>query len=188
MTKKPASKVAVHTAKETKLISIIQNKSAKAKEKTFELNRLLIERSVSIDELVETAKTQKDVIKAALIEALEYTSKTNPETINEKAFDFVIQSLNDEAPRVKWEAAKVIANTAHLFPKKLKKAITNLLPNTEHVGNVVRWSAAMALSEIISLNTPLNKELIPTVDTIILREEDNAVKKIYQRALKKSKK
>ena len=46
---------------------------------------------------------------------------------------------------------------------------------------------ATALSKIIHLNLPLNKELIPVAEAIIQREKDNAVKKIYQQALKKIK-
>jgi hypothetical protein len=77
---------------------------------------------------------------------MEFASKTNPGIINDKGFEFAIESLKSDAPRVKWESAKVIANTAHLFPKMLNKAVGNLLINTEHSGTVVRWSAAGALS------------------------------------------
>jgi hypothetical protein len=169
------------------LIAIVQNKAAKAKEKVMILSDLLLEKKVIIDELVETARSQKDTVKAILIEAMEFASKSNPEIMNEKGFQFSIQSLEDDAPRVKWEAAKVISNSAHLFPKLLNKAVVNLLANTEHSGNVVRWSAATALCKIIHLNMPLNKELIPPAEAIIQREEDTAVKKIYQQALKKIK-
>ncbi len=169
-------------------IDILQDKAIKAKDKTKRIGELLLQKAVNVDELLETAKAQKDVAKATLIEAMEYTSKASPEIVNEKAFHFVVQSLQDDAPRVKWEAAKVIANTAHLFPKLLKGAIANLLANTEHNGNVVRWSAATALSKIILLNTTLNKELVPATEAIIEWEQDNAVKKIYQQALKKVKK
>ena len=169
------------------IIAIVDNKATKAKEKVMLLSDLLLNKKVTIDELVEKAKSQKDTIKATLIEAMEYASKTNAEIVNEKAFDFAIQSLKEDAPRIKWEAARVISNTAQLFPKLLNKAVVNLLVNTEHNGSVARWSAATALSKIISLNTPLNNELIPSADAIIQREEDNAVKKIYQQAIKKTK-
>jgi hypothetical protein len=177
----------VSMAQNDTLIDIIQNKATKAKEKVVLLSSLLLEEKVTIDDLIETANSQKDTIKATLIEAMEYASKLKPEIINVKAFQFVIQSLKDDAPRVKWEAAKVISNAAGLFPHLLNKAILNLLSNTEHSGNVVRWSAATALSKIILLNTARNKELIPAVEAIIQREEDNAVKKIYLKALKKNK-
>ena len=91
----------------------------------------------------------------------------------------------EDAPKIKWEAAKVISNTAHLFPDLLNKAAANLLNNTKHRGNVVRWSAANALSKIILLNTALNKKLILVIEAIVEWEKDNTVKKIYQQALKK---
>jgi hypothetical protein len=91
----------------------------------------------------------------------------------------------DKAPRVKWESAKVIGNIAYLYPDKLDKAIGNLLTNSEFSGTVVRWSAAFALGEIVKLKTKRNKDLIPAVEAIIRRDDDNAIKKIYQAALKK---
>ncbi len=175
-------------AQEDTIMAIVQNKATKIKEKVVLLGSLLLDKKVTIDELVDKAKSQNDVIKANLVEAMEYASKTKPGMINDKAFTFAIQSLKETAPRVKWEAARLISNTAHLFPKKLNKAVVNLLVNTEHSGTVVRWSAATALSKIILLKTTLNKELIPTAEAIIKREEDNGVKKIYLQALKKSKK
>ena len=181
----PDEGASIRPAQEDILV-VIHDKATKAKEKVMLLSDLLREKKVTIDELVETARSKKDTVKATLIEAMEFASKTNPDIINANAFQCVIESLKDDAPRVKWEAAKVIANTAHLFPKLLNNAVVNLLANTEHTGNVVRWSAATALSKIILLNTPLNKELIPATEAIIQKEEDNAVRKIYQQTLKKS--
>jgi hypothetical protein len=180
--------VIVSSTQEDAILAIVQNKAIKVKEKVVQLSGLLLNNKVTIDELVDMAKSQKDVIKGTLVEAMEHATKINPEIINREAFQFLIQSLHEGAPRVKWEAARAISNTAHLFPKLLNNAVVNLLDNTEHGGTVVRWSAATALSKIILLNTALNKELIPTAEAIIQREEDNAVNKIYQQALKKSKK
>jgi len=168
------------------IITIAEDKATKTKQKCLLISSLLLENKVTIDELVQTAKSQKDVIKASLLEAMEYSSKTNPGLINDRAFEFAIQSLTADAPRVKWEAARLISNTVHLFPRLLKKAVVNLLANTEHSGTVVRWSAATALSKIIQLDSPLNKELVPTIETILQWEQDNAIKKIYRHALKKS--
>ncbi len=103
--------------KEDSIISIVENKAIKAKEKTVLVSGLLLDHKVTIDELVEMAKSQKDVIKATLIEAMEYAFKNNPEVINDKAFEFTILSLKEDAPRVKWEAAKVISNTAHTMER-----------------------------------------------------------------------
>jgi HEAT repeat protein len=100
-------------------------------------------------------------------------------------FNFAIFSLTDKAPRVKWESARVIANTAHLFPDELTGAIVNLLANTEHKGTVVRWSAAQALSKIVSLNTTHNSQLVPALKTVSAMEEKPSIQKIYTTALKR---
>ena len=165
---------------------ILADKAIKAKQKVVSLSDLLINGKISIQHLISSAKKGTDINKATIIESLEYASKTKATVIDEKAFEFVIDSLQSNAPRVKWESAKVIANTAHLFPKMLKKAVPNLLDNTEHSGTVVRWSAAGALSKIILCKTEINKALIPAMEAIERKETDNAIKKIYQKGLKKA--
>jgi hypothetical protein len=184
---KQAATEAIPSRQTDGIISIVENKGLKTKEKVVLISDSLLNNKASIDELVETAASQKEVIKGTLIEAIEFASKSKPELINKKVFEYVVQSLKDNAPRVKWEAARVISNTAHLFPKLLKEAVVNLLANTEHSGTVVRWSAATALSKIISLNTPLNKELIPAAEAILKREQDTAIKEIYEKTVKKAK-
>lgn len=168
------------------LISIVQDKAIKAKEKVSLISQLLINNKISIQQLIDTAKAVNDTHKATIIESMEYASKIKDDVITDKGFAFAIESLKSDAPRLKWESAKVITNTAHLFPKLLKKAVGNLLQNAEHSGTVVRWSAAGALSKIIQCKTQLNKELIPAIEAIEKREEDNAIKKIYQQGLKKA--
>jgi DNA-binding HxlR family transcriptional regulator len=81
-----------------------------------------------------------------------------------------------------------LGNIAHLFPAKLKKAIGNLLTNTEHDGTVVRWASAYAPGKILQLNTKHNKDLLPAIETICGREEENGVRKKYLEAITKAKK
>ena len=165
---------------------ILNDKSIRAKEKVSTISQLLLNRKISVQQLIDIAETENDTNKATIIESMEYASKTKADIINDNGFEFAIESLESDAPRIKWESAKVIANTAHLFPKLLQKAVTNLLDNTEHPGTVVRWSAAGALSKIIQCKTRVNKELIPAMEAIEKREKDNAIKKIYQQGLKKA--
>lgn len=170
------------------IADLLNDKSLKPKAKTETLSSWIINNKITVDELIEFAKKAKDPAKATCIEALEFITKQNPSMANKNCFDFVSESLQAKAPRVKWESARVIGNTAHLFPDNLNVAIGNLLINTEHEGTVVRWSAAFALGEILKLKTNLNKELIPAFEAIIDREEKNSIKKIYLDAIKKSKK
>ncbi len=164
---------------------ILNNKAIKPKEKTEALSQLILDDPKKIDEFIILAKASKDPIKATIIESFEFATKLKPEIANKLMLEFVSHTLTEKAPRVKWESAKVIGNIAHLFPKQLDIAINHLLVNTEHTGTVVRWSAAFALSQIVKLKTPVNKELIPAIETICEREEKNSIKKIYQEVLKK---
>jgi HEAT repeat protein len=172
---------------ENALSSILDDKSLKVKSKIGVIGQLLLDAKISVDELIEMARLQKDSNKANLIEAMELASKTSSEIINDKAFEFAIECLAEKAPRVKWESARLIGNTAHLFPKQVTKAIPKLLDNAENEGTVVRWSAAFALSQIIQFYPSLNKELLPAIESLLKREKQNSIRKIYQNALKKVK-
>ncbi|NIF06940.1 hypothetical protein F3J23_15970 [Chryseobacterium sp. Tr-659] len=167
---------------------LIKDKAVKSKEKVDIISKWVIEASLPADELIAFAEKSKDPVKATCIEALEYATKQNPEIADETVFSFVINTLTEKAPRIKWESAKVIGNTAHLFPEKLDDAITNLIHNTEHEGTVVRWSAAFALGEILKLKTNHNTTLLSALENISEKEEKNSIKKIYLDAIKKTKK
>lgn len=168
------------------IAELLNNKELKPKAKTETLSNWLIDAKISIDGLIQFAETAKDPAKATCIEAVEFASQKNPAIVNKKCFQFVTQSLTAKAPRIKWESAKVIGNTCHLFTNQLDEAIKNLLINTEHEGTVVRWSAAFALGEILKLKTKHNNELIPAFESICNREEKNSIKKIYIAAIKKT--
>lgn len=170
------------------LEELFKDKTTKAKEKTEIIRQWIIDTSLPIDELIAFAEKSKDPVKGSCIESLEYVTKQNPNLADETLFTFVIQTLTEKAPRIKWESAKVIGNTAHLFPENLDPAITNLIANTEHEGTVVRWSAAFALGEIFKLKTKYNTSLLPTLESISEKEEKNSIKKIYLDAIKKMKK
>ncbi len=167
------------------IAELLHDKTMKPKEKTDMLCLLLEENKIGMVELIGFASTAKEADKATCIEALEHVSLKKPSVVDNEAFTFVTRSLTDKAPRVKWESARVIGNTAHLFPGNLETPVNNLLVNTEHPGTVVRWSAAYALGQIIKLKLPLNTGLLPTVEAIIQREEKNSIRKIYQDAIKK---
>ena len=164
----------------------LTDKTIKAKVKTETISKWLLTNKISVGELLTLAEKSKDPDKATCIEALEFASKKNPSIIDQKCFLYVSQSLTAKAPRIKWESAKVIGNTANLFITKLDTAIKNLLENTEHEGIVVRWSAAFALGEILKLKTKHNKNLIPAIEVICKREEKNSIRKIYLDAIQKS--
>lgn len=167
------------------ILATINDKTVKAKAKTETISEWLLTRKITAKELITVAATLRDPAKAVCIEALEFASKQQPAVADKATFRFVINSLTSKAPRVKWESAKVIGNTAHLFKEELGEAIRFLLQNTESNGTVVRWSAAFALGEIIKLKTRHNKDLLPAAETICRNEEKNSIKKIYAAAFRK---
>ena len=168
------------------ITELFSNKELKPKAKTETLSGWLLDNKINADEVTTFAQTAKDPVKASCIEALEFATKQKPSIVNKKIFQFVTQSLTDKAPRVKWESARVIANVAGLFPDKLDETIKNLLTNSEHSGTVVRWSAVLALGEILKLKTKYNKEIMPAIEAICDREEKKSIKKIYLDAIKQA--
>ena len=167
---------------------LLNDKTKKVKEKMETISKWLLDGSMPTDELIAFAEKSKDSEKATCIEAIEYATKQNPKIVDESVFAYVTKTLTENAPRVKWESAKVIGNIAHIFPTKLNKAIGNLLINSENNGTVVRWASAFALGEILKLKTKHNKDLLPTIEAICNRERDTGVKKKYLDAIKKTKK
>jgi hypothetical protein len=166
---------------------LLKDKTKKIKEKTITISTWLLDGSLPTDELIAYAEKAKDSEKATCIEAFEYASKESPAIVDENVFSFVTHSLTEKAPRVKWESARVIGNSAFLFPDKLNKPISNLLINAEHDGTVVRWASAYALSEILMLNTKHTKSLLASITIIYEKEQDNAIKKKYLEAINKTK-
>ncbi len=167
---------------------IFQDKSIKAKGKVSTIGEWLVNRELSMDELLNYAENQKAVDKATCIEAVEYATKKNPAIADENLLAWVTKALKDNEPRVKWESAKVIGNIAKHFVTQLDKPIDNLLPNAENTGTVVRWATAYALAEILKLKTVNNKKLLPKIEALCEKEVNNGVKKKYLDALKKVKK
>jgi len=167
---------------------VLKDKTKKAKQKVETIGKWLLDGSLPTNELLAFAEKAKDAEKATCIEAIEFATKHNPNIADENVFEYVTKTLTENAPRVKWESARVIGNIAYLFPTKLKIAINNLLKNSEYDGTVVRWASAFALGEILKLRTKHNRDLLPTIEAIYDREEDNGVKKKYLEAIKKVKK
>ena len=166
---------------------LFNDKSKKAKEKVEIISKWLLDGSLPADELLVFTEKTKDSERAACIEAIEYATRQNAKIADDTVLSFATKMLTENAPRVKWESAKVIGNIAHLFPAKLNEAINNLLTNSEYDGTVVRWASAFALGQILKLKTKHNKELLPAIEAICDREENNGVKKKYLDAIKKVK-
>ena len=163
---------------------LMDDRIKKAKEKTEILSGWILDHPGYLGTVLEYAAGARDPVKATCIEAIEFATKARPDIATKDCFDFAAAQLSAKAPRIKWESAKVIANTAHLYPNEIKKILPALLKNTEHTGTVVRWSAAFALAAILKTGSSVHKELVPAVETICRNEEKNSIRKIYIQALK----
>lgn len=136
-----------------------------------------------IAELIQCFEDGTTAEKGNCMEAIEYITKENPE-FAENCLEFVIRHINDKAPRVKWEACRIIGNVAQRFPDKVKETIPKLLENTKDKGTVVRWSTAFALTEIAKCSLEMQKQLVPEFKKILERENNMGVKNIYLKYLK----
>lgn len=163
---------------------LFADKSKKGKEKVELLKNAILNGEILIEELISFASSSKDPVKADCIESLEFVTQNKPKILDQNAFESVVENLSSIAPRVKWESAKVIGNTAKHFPDHLENAIKKLIENTTHEGTVVRWSAAFALSEILNINDGFKNSLLEKLKEISEKEEKNSIKKIYQKAIK----
>jgi hypothetical protein len=168
------------------LEKLFNDKTIKSKERTTILSGWILDRKIRVQGVLNYMQGAKDAVKATCIEGLEFATKQDSSIATKEVFQFVTAALKDKVPRVKWESAKVIGNTALSFSEDLDQPIANLLANTSHEGTVVRWSAAFALGEILKLKTEHNKKLLPTIENIIAREEQNSIRKIYLDAIKKA--
>ncbi|WP_294318421.1 hypothetical protein [uncultured Chryseobacterium sp.] len=170
------------------LNEFFQDKSIKSKEKIEILFNTVLNGEISLRELLDFASLSKDPVKASCIEALEFSTQVKHDLLDQETFDFITENLSADAPRIKWESAKVIGNTAKNFPENLNDPITKLIENTTYEGTVVRWSAAFALSKILNINDNLKNKLLLQIKDICDKEEKNNIKKIYQKAIKTAEK
>ncbi|MBN2363855.1 HEAT repeat domain-containing protein [candidate division WOR-3 bacterium] len=164
----------------------ILKSNVKPKEKISLLADKAKEDKNILAEIVEYSGKCTNAEKGNCIEVMEYVSKDKPELVI-PYFNFIKENIDFNAPKVKWECARVIGNLAAKYPEKSAKAVEKLLVNTEDKGTIVRWSAAFALTEIARSNPKLQKKLVEKFKEILEKEANNGVKNVYIKALKRIK-
>lgn len=162
--------------------NILQSKK-KPKEKVSLLAKKAKEDKKFLDGLVEYFKIGSTAEKGSCIEAMEYVSQDKPDMVV-PFLNFIIENINYNAPRVRWESARVIGNLAPKYPGKASKSIDRLFLNTKDKSTVVRWSAAFALTEIAKNSPKQQKRLISKFKDVIGGEKNSGVKNVYLKALK----
>lgn len=165
------------------ILQQIRTSGKKGKDLNFYVAKLIKDYKPSAQDFDRLLNEGKDTERGVCVEALEYLTQTKPQ-IAKPYLDTVIRSLSDKAPRVKWEAARVVANLANTFPQDVESAVSGLVKNTADKGTVVRWSAAFALGQIAKSNPSLRNRLVDQIKILSQKEENSGVKNVYLKALK----
>ena len=120
--------------------------------------------------------------RATVLEALEGATRKRPGLIDGPLFTVLVKCLGGPAPRVRWEAARAVANVAAEHPRLLGSAVAPLLANTKHEGKVVRWGAAQAVVALVRAGCD-EGNLIAKVRKLAKSESDDGTRKVYQKLL-----
>lgn len=165
-------------------INEILKSEKRSKEKISLLADEIKKDSEIISNIIKLFESADSGDQGHLMESIEYVSKDSPDLII-PYLDFIIKHLDNTQPRIKWECGRIIANLAPNYSNKMSLAIPGLLKNVKDEGTVVRWSSALALGEIAKYNLKKQKELIAVLQNIIDTEDNNGVKNLCIKALKK---
>jgi len=166
-----------------KLLEEIRKSTKKPKDLLVYLSRKVKEDNKLLSDFSECLNNANSVEKGTLMEIVEYVTKDNPEVAIPFLND-ITAHLNFDAPRVKWEAARIIANVSQKYPDKTIQAVDNLIINANDKGTVVRWSTAFALGEIAKYNKNKQPLLVSIIEKLVKKEQNNGVKNVYLKALK----
>jgi len=161
----------------------IRDWGGKPKELIVKLSEKAKENPELLEQVELGLKEGSKVEKGICAEVMEYVSKDKPKLVV-PYLNTVMEYLNFDASRVKWETARVIGNVSSVSPDKVTETIPKLMTNTHDKSTVVRWSAAFALTEIAKNNAEVRDELVSKLKEIVEREDNNGVKNVYLKGLK----
>lgn len=136
-------------------------------------------------EIIALLKSGSKVEKGTCADILKHVSAANPELVA-PYIDDLLAYINYDLPRVKWGIPETLGNVSAKYPVEAAKAIPNLLKNTSDDSTVVRWCAAFAITEIAkNSGREQQKLLTPKMQALAETEDNNGVKNVYLKALKK---
>lgn len=156
----------------------------KPKEKIVALRDLFKQNPQAITDLPKIYVTlKKDGDKGNCVAALTLLAEEDPYYL-EPCITWIVGLLSAKQPRVKWEAAQIVAHVSDTFPEEAAKAIPQLLENAQHEGTVVRWSAAHALVRLAQSDPNIWAKLATFIEKMAVSDPQNGVRAIYAKALK----
>ncbi|MEW6516454.1 MAG: hypothetical protein AB1439_06080 [candidate division FCPU426 bacterium] len=164
------------------ILDILQS-ARKPKEKTEILTQALGRKKISAKEFMVFFKTARDQDQGSCADVMKHLSAEHPELLGPFIPD-LIPCVTSRVNRVKWGVPEALGNLAEKYPEQVAKAIPNLLINAQDPSTVVRWCAAYALAALLRHHPKARKTLEGKIKGIIIREKNNGVRKVYEKALK----
>jgi len=146
------------------LLEILTSKESPESTKGHAAWALAFIGSAAKKQLYQAYDSDSEEVRAAVVGAI---AKVAEEQREEKAFNLLVNSLQDPAENVRSEAAAVLGNLAY------KPAISHLIPLLEHPEAETRKAAALSLmkigdlSAIEALEIALNKETETRIQPLI---------------------
>ncbi len=171
----------------SKYDNVLLDKTTKPKEKMTLLATMLHSEKTLTSDFFNFFQSATDSERGTCMSALTIIAKEHPKFLVNH-IDFIIEQISAKAPRIKWEASECIAELAPHYPDKVVLAIPRLIKNMGDEGTVARWSTARALTEIAKANPATHLQLLPLFEKTIVKEENNGVRKVYEKAMKSFKK
>ena len=165
------------------ILKTILGSKRKPKEKTAELVEAVVRKEIPTREFLDFFRNASKTERGPCADAMKHISEKSPELLA-PLIDELIPCITDPLPRVKWGVQEAIGNLSGRYPQDAARAVPKLLLNTEDPSTVVRWCAAYALSEIAKHNATIRKTLVPKIENILKREENNGVRMVFVKTLK----
>lgn len=173
---------------EMNFIEILIDKSSKGTAKRAEIIKMLLDNSLSLNEIKRESDSLNEKQMVIILEAIEEITNKKIKQLDPSYIAFAEKYILSDSNSCKREASRIIGNLAEQYPDKLGTAIDPLILNTNNESTVVRWGSAYALSRIIVLDTFSKSDLFHEINNICDKEQENGVKNQYIKALKKASK
>ena len=170
------------------IISVMNDKALKGTKKRAAIIELIVSGNLNCEQIEAINTEINDKQMASILEAIEEISNKGLSQLSSRYLLFAIPYIKSENNNCRREASRIVGNMAAQYPDMIEEAISPLLDNSSNEGTVIRWAAAYALSRIITTDRYAQSKLYDKLTDISNKEEDNAIRNQYLKALKKASK
>lgn len=170
------------------IISVMNDKALKGTKKRVAIIELIVSGNLNCKQIEAISTEINDKQMASILEAIEEISNKGLAQLSSRYLLFAIPYIKSENNNCRREASRIVGNMAAQYPDMIEEAISPLLDNSSNEGTIIRWAAAYALSRIITTDRYAQSELYDKLTDISNKEEDNAIRNQYLKALKKASK